>query len=167
MDKLFTPDAGLMVWTVLTFLLLLAVLGKFGWKPMIDAIEDRERRLHEERKAAEAARTEAQRIQADMETKLAGLDAKSKEILAIASKNAEALRAKHTAEAQEEAKRITDKARAELEEEKRRLVHELRKEVASLSVLAAEKLLRKSVDEGVQKNVLDSFFKELEQKRTN
>ena len=47
------------------------------------------------------------------------------------------------------------------------LVRDLRKEVAGLSVMAAEKLMRKTVDEGVQKNVLDSFFKELETKRSN
>ena len=57
---------------------------------------------------------------------------------------------------------------AELSEEKERLVRDLRKEVASLSILAAEKLMRKSVDDGVQKTVLEGFFKDLEgQKRHN
>src|SRR5208282_5518349 len=103
MDKLFTPDVGLMVWTVLTFVLLLLILGKFGWKPLIESIKTRERYLQEERETAENARKEALRIQADLEARLAGLESKSQEIMAKAVKEAEALRAKHSAEAQEEA----------------------------------------------------------------
>ncbi|MBI3551077.1 MAG: F0F1 ATP synthase subunit B [Elusimicrobia bacterium] len=160
-------DVGLMVWTVLVFVILLAIMGKFGWGPMIAAIEDRERRLREERKAAEAARAEAQRIQADLEARLAEIDAKSREAMAQAAKDAEAFRSRHAAQAHDESKRILEKARAELEMEKQRLVRELRQEVATLSVMAAEKIVRKSVDDGVQKSVLDSFFKELEQKRAN
>lgn len=162
MDKLFTPDVGLMVWTVVVFVILLAIMGKFGWRPLIKAIEAREKRLRDERQAAEAARTEAQRIQSDLEAKLAGLDAKSREVLAAASKEADALRARHTAEAQAEAKRIMDKTRTELGEEKRRLVVELRQEVAQLAVTAAEKLVHKTVDESVRKGALDQFFKELD-----
>ncbi len=167
MEKLFTPDVGLMVWTVVTFALLLGILGRFGWGPMIVAIEQREGRLREERQAAEAARAEAQRIQADLEGKLADLDRRSREILAAAAKEADALRAQNAAQAQAQAKQILGDARIELEEEKQRLVRDLRKEVAALSVLAAEKLLRKTVDESIQKNVLESFFKDLDAKRIN
>lgn len=164
MEKLFTPDFGLMAWTALTFLLLLAVLAKFGWRPILEAIETRERGLREERQAAEAARNESQRIQADLEAKLAGLDARTKEVLAAAHKEAEALRVRHTEEAREEARRLLDKTRAELEEEKRRLTAQLRRETAQLAVAAAERLVRKSVDEGVRKSALDQFFKELDEK---
>ena len=66
------------------------------------------------------------------------------------------------AEAESDAQAIKDKTAAELVAEKNRLVDELRQEVASLSVLAAEKLMRKSVDEGVQKSVLDGFFRDLD-----
>ncbi|MBI3507587.1 MAG: F0F1 ATP synthase subunit B [Proteobacteria bacterium] len=162
MDKLFTPDVGLMVWTVVTFVILLVILGKFGWRPMIEAIEAREKKLHDERTAAEAARAEAQRIQADLEAKLADIDLKSREALAQAMKDADAFRTKQTGEAQAEAKKILDKGLAELAEEKRRLVAELRQDVAKLAVTAAEKLVHKTVDEGVKKSTLDQFFKELD-----
>jgi len=162
MEKLFSPDVGLMVWTVATFLVLLAFLSKFGWPALIQSIDEREKHLREEREAAERARKEAQRIQADLDAKLAGLEAKSQDVLAKAMKEAEALRAKHSAEAQEEAKRLLDRARAEMDEERRRLVVSLRAEVASLAVTAAEKLVHKTIDEGVRKSTLDMFFKDLE-----
>ena len=162
MQELFTPNFGLMIWTVLSFLLLLAILARFGWRPLIESIEARERHLHEEREAAEKARKEAQRIQADLESKLAAMEARSQEMLAKAEKEASALRAKHSAEAQEEAKRLLDKARSEMDEEKRRLVVSLRAEVAQLAVTAAEKLVHKTIDDGVRKNTMEQFFKDME-----
>lgn len=165
MEKLFSPDVGLMVWTIATFLVLVAVLAKFGWPALIQSIDEREKHLHEEREAAEKARKEAQRIQADLESKLAGLEARSQEVLAKATKEAEVLRAKHSAEAQEEAKRLLDKARTEMDEERRRLVVQLRTEVAQLAVTAAEKLVHKTIDDGVRKSTLDTFFKDLEKEK--
>jgi F-type H+-transporting ATPase subunit b len=93
---------------------------------------------------------------------MAGVQAKSKEMLAAATKDGEALRARLKAEAEADARAIKDKTTADLAAEKNRLVGELRKEVASLSVLAAEKLMRKTMDDGVQKTVLEGFFKDLE-----
>ncbi|MBI4423499.1 MAG: F0F1 ATP synthase subunit B [Elusimicrobia bacterium] len=162
MEKLFTPDFGLMVWTVVTFLLLVAILAKFAWPPILQAIKDREEALRQERVLAEKARAEAQRIQKDLEAKLAELDVKSREVLSQAQRDADALRARHSEEAKAEAVKLMEKTRAGLEEEKRRLVGELRKEVADLSVLAAERLVRKSVDAGVKKAVLDQFFHDIE-----
>jgi F-type H+-transporting ATPase subunit b len=165
MDKLFTPDFGLMVWTVVTFVLLLIVLGKFGWGPMIAAIAEREAAMKAEREGAEAARKDAERIKAEMESEMAKLTAKNAEMLAKAQRDSENLRAELKASAESEAQKIREKTLAELAEEKRRLVTEIRKEVSDLSVLAAEKLMRKSVDDGVQKSVLDQFFKDIEKQK--
>ncbi len=162
MEKLLQPDTGLMIWTIVTFLIMVFLLKTFAWGPLLHSVEERERRLKEDREAAEKARSEAQKIQADLEAKLNALDAKSREVLAQAQKDAEALRAKPSAEAKEEAARLMEKTRAGLEEEKRRLVGELRQEVAKFSVQAAEKLVRKTVDAGVRKSVLDQFFVDLD-----
>jgi F-type H+-transporting ATPase subunit b len=162
MGELLTPDAGLIVWTIVTFLLLVAVLKFTAWGPLLKAVEAREERIKADREAAEKARSEAERIQKELEAHMAGAQAKSKELLAAAMKDGEALRAKLKAEAEADAQALKDKTFAELAAEKNKLVADLRKEVATLSVLAAEKLMRKSVDDGVQKNVLEGFFKDLE-----
>jgi F-type H+-transporting ATPase subunit b len=162
MDKLLSPDPGLMIWTIVTFLCLLAILKKAAWGPLLSAIDEREYRLKEERLAAEKARSEAERIQKELEEKLAGVHAASREMLAAATKDGEALRAKLKAQAEADAQAIKYKTAAELQAEKNKLVAELRGHVASLSVMAAERLIGKSMDEGVQKAVLDGFFKDLE-----
>jgi F-type H+-transporting ATPase subunit b len=162
MGDLLTPDLGLAVWTVVTFLILVGVLKAFAWGPLLKAVEEREARLKADREGAENARAEAERIQKELEAQLAGIQAKTKDLLAAATKDGETLRAKLKAEAEADAAAIKSKTAAELIIEKQKLVGELRREVASLSVLAAEKLLHKSVDAGVQKSVLDGFFKDLE-----
>ncbi|NNN06558.1 MAG: F0F1 ATP synthase subunit B [Elusimicrobia bacterium] len=162
MDKLIFPDTGLMFWTVVTFFLLMVILKKAAWGPLLAAIEAREGRIKADREGAEKARAEAERIQKELEARMSDAHSKSKELLAAAAKDGEALRARLKAEAEADAQAIKEKTAAELIAEKNRLVADLRKDVASLSVLAAEKLLRKSVDDGVQKTVLDGFFKDLE-----
>ncbi|MFI5360740.1 MAG: F0F1 ATP synthase subunit B [Elusimicrobiota bacterium] len=162
MDKLLNPDTGLMIWVILTFLSLVAILKLFAWGPLLGAIEAREGRIKADREGAEKARAEAERIQKDFEAQMAGVQAKTKELLAAATKDGEALRAKLKAEAEADAQAIKDKTMADLASEKNRLVGELRKETADIAVQAAEKLMRKTVDAGVQKTVLDGFFKDLE-----
>jgi F-type H+-transporting ATPase subunit b len=162
MDKLLSPDTGLMIWVIITFLSLVAILKLFAWGPLLGAIEAREGRIRADREAAEKARSEAERIQKDFESQMAGVQAKTKELLAAATKDGEALRAKLKAEAEADAQGIKDKTMADLATEKNRLVGELRKETADIAVKAAEKLMHKTVDSGVQKTVLDGFFKDLD-----
>ena len=162
MGDLLAPDLGLTVWTIVTFLCLVAILKLFAWGPLLHAVEAREARLKADREGAEKARFEAERIQRELEAHMAGIQAKSKDLLAAATKDGEALRAKLKAEAEADAAAIKAKTTAELAGEKEKLVADLRREVTSISVLAAEKLLRKSVDDGVQKTVLDGFFKDLD-----
>jgi F-type H+-transporting ATPase subunit b len=167
MDTLLQPDTGLIIWTIITFLTLVILLKLFAWGPLIAAIEAREHKMKSDLEGAKAARDEAEAIRRKLETDMASLQAKGRELLAQAGKDGEALRAKLQAAAEEDARKIKEKTAAELVDEKERLVRELRKEVSGLSVLVAEKLLRKSVDDGVQKSVLDSFYKEIEGKKAN
>jgi F-type H+-transporting ATPase subunit b len=162
MDKLLSPDTGLMIWVIITFLCLVAILKLFAWGPLLGAIEAREGRIRADREGAEKARSEAERIQKDLEAQIAGVQSKAKEMLAAATKDGEALRARLKSEAEADAQAIKDKTMADLATEKNRLVGELRKETADIAVKAAEKLMRKTVDAGVQKTVLDGFFKDLE-----
>lgn len=162
MDKILNPDTGLMFWTIITFLCLVFILGKFAWGPLLSAIEEREKRMKDDLAGAKKAREDAENIRKDVEGKLAGIASKTKEILDQATRDAEALRHKLKAEAEADAGKIRDKTMAELDEEKQRLVRELRKEVAGLSMLAAERLVRRSIDADVQKSVMESFLKDIE-----
>ncbi|MBI4056553.1 MAG: F0F1 ATP synthase subunit B [Elusimicrobia bacterium] len=166
MEKLLSPDIGLSIWTAVAFLLLVVILGKVAWKPIIQALEEREHALKAEREATEAARRSAEELKAVLDRELAKVQQRTQEMLAEAQKEGAAQRESVIRAAQEEAARLTEKTRAQLEGEKNRLVQDLRKEVAGLSTLAAEKILRKSIDASVQKTALDEFFRDLEKNKT-
>ncbi|MBI4376600.1 MAG: F0F1 ATP synthase subunit B [Elusimicrobia bacterium] len=162
MDKLLNPDTGLIIWTIVTFLALVFILKKMAWGPLLAAIEEREGRIKADLDAAESARAQAERLKQELDSQMNALEARSRERLAEAAREGDALRAKLKTAAEDDARKIREKTMSELDEEKQRLVKELRQEVASLSVMAAEKLIRKSVDDSVQKDVLESFFSDLE-----
>lgn len=161
MDKLVSPDPGLMFWTIVTFLALVALLKRFVWGPLLTALEEREVHLKAQAAAANRAREESERIKTEVAAALAESQARRQEILDRAAKDGEALLAQFRASAEDETRKLREKTSAELGREKERLVGELRREVADLSVLAAERLLRRSVDPAVEKAVLDDFMKDL------
>lgn len=167
MDKLLNPDTGMLIWTIVTFLALVLILRFTAWGPLLHAIEEREARLKAERDAAENARAAAEKMQKEIEAQMADLGAKTRELLAQAQKDSDSLRAKLKGEAEADSERIRNKTMQDLAEEKERLVRELRKEIGGLSIAAAERLLRKSVDDGVQKSVLESFYKDLEARKVH
>jgi F-type H+-transporting ATPase subunit b len=150
-----------MFWTIVTFLALVAILKRYAWGPLLTAIAEREARLKADAAAAQAARDEAQRIKDELAAQLDAIEARRQEVLARAAKDGEAVLAKFKSSAEEESRKLREKTLAELDREKERLVAELRREVAALSVLAAEKLLRRSVDPAVEKAVLEDFLKDI------
>lgn len=164
MDTLLNPDTGLIIWTILTFLLLVFLLKTFAWGPLLKAIDEREAGLKSDLDRAEEARKSAESLKAELDSKIEGLEAKGREILDQANKEGESIRVKLKGEAEADARKIREKTKVELEGERQKLVRELRKDVAELSVLAAERLVKKTVDAGVQKRVLDDFFKDLDKK---
>ena len=160
MDKLLNPDTGLVIWTIVTFLTLVFLLKMFAWGPLLSSIEDREARMKADLDGAKAARDQAEKIKNELEARMSDVQAKSRELLAQAAKESEALRASLKAGAESDAQKIRDKTMADLEEEKAKLSRQLRQEVAGLSVMMAEKLMRGSVNDAVQKNVVETFLKE-------
>jgi F-type H+-transporting ATPase subunit b len=166
MDTLLNPDIGLLLWTIISFLILVVLLKLFAWGPLLGAVEEREKRLKAERDAAEAARLSAEKLKAELDQQLAQIQAKTQEALNQAMQAGAKAREEIIHAAQTEAKAALEKNRRQLQDEKEKLVKELRSEVADLSVQAAEKMIKKSVDDKVQKDVLDTFFAELQTKES-
>src|SRR5687768_17068004 len=142
MDTLLNPDTGLIIWTIITFACVLFVLGKFAWKPVLQALEAREEKIRQDIKAAEEARLASEKMRGDYEKQLAEVEARTRELLSQAQKDAQRLRDDMLKAAQDESARLSEKTRQQLAEEQRRLVQELRAEVVTMSVKAAEKLLQ-------------------------
>jgi F-type H+-transporting ATPase subunit b len=165
MDNLLNPDTGLMVWTITTFLVLVFVLGKFAWKPMVQTLNDREAGIRKAIDDAQAARSAAEQLKAQYEKELAQGQEKVQALLARTAADAQKIRETLLKDAEAEAQRLAAASRAQIEEEKNRVMRDLRKEVAHLSVLAAEKLVRHTVNPKVQDEILQDFFKDLEKQK--
>lgn len=161
MEKLLQPDFGLMFWTVVTFLLLVLVLKKAAWKPIIDGLNQREGKIRGDLDRAETAQREAEALRLKYEGQLADAQKTIQDLVAQARADGERTRAQLTAAAKEESEKILAKGRKDLSMETDRLKEELRKEVADLSLNMAEKVLERSVDSKVRENVLNDSISKL------
>ena len=165
MESLLTPDKGLMIWTVVTFLVLVFVLGKVAWKPLIAALSEREAGIRRAIDDAAKARQSAEELRAQYEAELAKGQDKAAALLAQAQADGQKAREQILREAQEEAQRLAAQTRRQLEEDKAKIARELRAEVAGVSVRAAEKLLRHAMNAKEQEALLQEFFKDLEKEK--
>jgi F-type H+-transporting ATPase subunit b len=165
MEHLLQPDPGLLVWTIVIFLALVVVLKKFTWRPLLQALKQREDNIRRAIENAQSARQTAEQLKAEVERELAEGQSKAQAMLAQTRSEAQRLREKLLQQAQDEAKRLSEQTRRELGEEKAKLIRELRGEVAGLSILAAEKLVHHAMNPKVQDELLDEFFKDLEKQK--
>ena len=143
MEKLVNDFSfGLFFWQIIIFVLLLILLRKYAWKPILNAVNDREEGIKNALDSAEKAKLEMQNLQADNEKLLQ--EARSEREVML--KEAREIKAKMIADAKEEAKGEADKmvaqAQAAIESEKKSAIAELKQQVASLSLEIAEKVVK-------------------------
>lgn len=160
--NLITPELGLIVWQLIVFLVLLFVLGKFAWKPIMNALKEREKSIEEALTAAEKAKAEMAKISADNEKLLQQARAEKDEILKKAQQTARELVDEAKENAKKEADKIINEARNLIESERKAFMADMKKEVAKLSLQVAERILRKelSSDEG-QKTLAEKLINEI------
>ena len=162
MDTLLKPDLGLMIWTVVTFLIMVIILKKLAWGPLLKTLEEREEKIKAEVAAAEKNRLDMERIKGEYETQMLGIETRAKALLAEAEQKGFQTREAILKDAEAQAKKVQERTRLELEAEKERLIRELKAQVGDLSVEIAEKLMRKSIDKKVQDEAVQDFLKGLE-----
>ena len=164
MNKLLTPDFGLMFWTAVNFLLLVFLLGKFAWKPMIKALEDRENKIAQDKKDAQDARDAAVKIKAELEARLENIAKEAQEKM----RSVEALAAAEKDNIIKEAKRtsavIVDQAKVEIEAQKNAALQDVKKEIADIAVSAARKIAAVKVDAAADEQLIKNTLKDIEGK---
>jgi F-type H+-transporting ATPase subunit b len=161
-DRLLQPDIGLIVCTAITFLALVAVLGKFAWRPLLAALKSREDGIRRAIEDAQSARSTADKLKAQYEQELAKAQDKAAQMLAQAQAESQKLREQMLKDTDAESRRLKEQTQRQLEEEKSRISRELRQEVAGLSVRVAEKLLRHSVDRKENEALVKGFMQDLD-----
>lgn len=142
---LITPEIGLFFWQTIVFLILLFLMAKFAWKPILSSVRNREQSINDALASAENARKEMQNLKSDNEQLMKEARAERDAIL----REARELKEKVIADASEEAKvkadRIVADAMKSIEIEKQSAMAELKNQVAELSVEIAEKIVRKEL----------------------
>ncbi|MCB1019987.1 MAG: F0F1 ATP synthase subunit B [Acidobacteria bacterium] len=164
-NPLLQFEPGLMIWTVITFLATLLVLRKIAWGPLLTALEDRENRIDEALSKAEKARKEAEDAIAQARQDSAAAMRKSEELVKQAKTEAEQLRQKMIEEAKAESQKVVQDGLKRLESEQRAAIQQMRRETADLAIQAASKLVRSSLDERQQRELVDGFLRDLPETR--
>jgi len=160
--SLIEPGIGLIFWTTITFLLLLFILGKFAWKPILNAIKTREENISSALKSAEAALNDMRELKAANEVILNQARTERDNMLKEARETKDSLVAEAKHKAQSEADRILSSAREQIANEKNAAVAELKKQVAVLSIEIAEKILKSELsNDEKQKALVSNLMKDV------
>jgi F-type H+-transporting ATPase subunit b len=159
---LIKPGIGLMVWTLLVFVVTMVLLSRLAFPRISEALGRRQRSIEESIDTAERTRTEAEQLLAEYRERLKEARAQAEEIVQRARQTAEA----HESEAKEHGQEIVaeaaKKAERDIEAATRRALEDIRKEVADLTIMATEKVTRKTLDEADQKRLVDEALSELD-----
>ncbi len=160
--SLIEPAVGLIFWTTLTFILLLVLLGKFAWKPILNAIKTREKGIEDALASAENALKDMRELKSNNEKILAEARAERDNLLKEARDTKEAIIAEAKSKSQAEADRILSAAREQILNEKNAAVSDLKNQVAILSVEIAEKILRSELsNDDKQKALVNNLMKDV------
>ena len=143
--KLVTPDFGLVIWMTLTFLTVLFLLSKFAWKPILKMISEREKTIEDALLSAEKAKNEMARLTASNEALLREAQAERDIMLKAARETKDQIINEARSRATIEAERLIAMARESINNEKMAAVTELKNQVAHLSLLVAEKLVKEQL----------------------
>lgn len=158
---LLSVNQGLAFWTTLTFLLLLFLLRKFAWKPILTALKQRELAIKESLEQAEKAKDEAKKILLQNEANLAKAEEESKKIIEQSRLYAENLKQQILNESKVQAKKLLDDATSEIERKKIAALDDLKMQIAQIAVDAASKIIKENLDSEKNKNLVQDYIKEI------
>jgi F-type H+-transporting ATPase subunit b len=159
---LVSPALGLMIWTLIAFAATLWVLSRVALPRIGDALEKRANAIRESIDAADKQRQEADRLLQEYRERLKEAREQAEDIVARARKAAEAAEAEAVAAGREKREELVGAARRDIEMETRRSLERIRKEVADLTVLATEKVTRKTLDSDDHRRLIDEALKEVD-----
>ena len=159
---LVTPGIGLIFWMTFSFLILLWILGKFAWKPILTMLKERETSIQEALDSAEKAKEEMKKIQAGHENLLKEAHEEGNKILIEARQIKDSIIEEARSKANEEGVRIIESARKSIEIEKMNAIKELKNQLATFSIEVAEKILEKELSKDKeQKDLINKWVDEV------
>ena len=158
MNPLVQPDPGLFIWTIVTFLTLLALLTKFAWKPLLAALNERQERIRTSLDDAKRASEEMERLRRESAEIIRQAHIEAGAIVTSIRADAERLREETKVKARAEAAAIVAAAERQIQAEALRARHEVRREAVDLSVAIASKLLRRNISAEDNRVMIDEMI---------
>jgi F-type H+-transporting ATPase subunit b len=159
---LVSPGLGLMIWTLIAFGATFLILRKYAYPLISDALERRQKQIEESIAYAARMREEADQLLEEYRARLKEAREQAEDILVRSRKAAETYEQEVKARAKEEHQEAMERTRREIQAETRRALDEIRKEVADLTIIATEKVARKSLDGEDQKRLIEEALAEVD-----
>ena len=165
MNPLVQPDPGLYIWTILTFLVLVGLLAKFAWRPLLTALEQRQQSIRQSLEDARRAREEVQRVQSDATRILNEARTQAESIIADTRADANRLRDELRQKAQTDAAGLLRNAERQIELDTARALQTIRHEAVELSVTLASKLLQRNLTKDDNERLIEDTLRKLDAQR--
>jgi F-type H+-transporting ATPase subunit b len=154
-------NPGLTLWAAITFLVMLVVLSKFAWGPIVKMLDERSATISEAIESAKKERAEAEKLLASQKELLAQANRQAAELAKKSQLEIEAFRQELTAKAKKEADELVASARRQILDEKAKAIAEVKSYVADLAIEAAGRLVKASLDEKTQRQLVADYIEQL------
>jgi F-type H+-transporting ATPase subunit b len=155
---------GINGWTlaaqIVNFIILLLILYFFAYKPVMKMLDDRSRKIKESMEEVQKVKEQAAQTEEEFKKKIEAASKEGQEMIARAMRTGEEARQRAQLEAKQEAQGLVEKARVEIQRERDETIAELRQEFADLTVVAAEKVIGKSLDKEAHRQIIDKVLDE-------
>jgi F-type H+-transporting ATPase subunit b len=163
--SLLDPEPGLMVWTVVTFAVLLAVLWKFAWRPLLNALEHREKTIQSAVESAQKLKDEAQKLMEEYQRQLNQAREEARAIVDEGRRDADVLRKDIEEKAHEQARQAVERAQREIALASDKAIDQLRREAVNLSIEMASKLIKQKLSAKDHQDLVRTALQEIEARK--
>jgi F-type H+-transporting ATPase subunit b len=161
-NPLVQPDPGLFIWTIVTFLVLLALLARFAWRPLLEALEKRQESIRKSLDDARKAKEELERLQQESAQIIREARVEADAIIVRSRADAERLREEMRQKAREESEGIVRNAERQIQLETTRALQQIRHEAVDLSVMIASKIIQRNLSKEDNERLIDEALKQVE-----
>ena len=165
MNPLVQPDPGLFIWTILTFLVLVTLLARFAWRPLLQALDSRQELIRKSLDDAQQARQELERLHHESAQILRQARVEAEAVVAQSRSDAAKLREELRQKAKAEADGIVRNAERQIQLETQRALQQIRHEAADLSVMIASKILQRNITREDNERLIEEALKQVETPR--
>jgi F-type H+-transporting ATPase subunit b len=162
MENLVRPDPGLFIWTIVVFLLLVTMLRKFAWRPLLQALEARQETIRKSLDDADKAKQELQRLQQESAQIVREARVEAESIISRSRSDAERLKEEIRQKARADAESIVRTAERQIQLETQQALRQIRNEAADMSVAIASKLIQRNLSKEDNQRLIDDALRQIE-----